>query len=70
MAHWDVWWAHFEEETTWLEKVELRMADLRPLAGSVTIIKSQKEDNEVNFFHSVGIIFQLFFCIEIESRGG
>ena len=41
------WWGGCEEETKWLDGVESRMADLRPLAGSVTIIKTQRDENEV-----------------------
>ena len=36
-----------EEEGKWLEEVESTLADLRPLAGSVAITKTQKDENEV-----------------------
>ena len=42
------WWGGFEEETTWLEGAESTLAGLRPLAGSVFIINTQKDENEVN----------------------
>ena len=41
------WWGDWEEETQWLEGAESKMADLRPLAGGVPLIKTQKEENEV-----------------------
>ena len=41
------WWGGWDTETKWLEGAESKMADLRPLAGSVTLIKTQKEENEV-----------------------
>ena len=42
------WWGDWEEETQWLEGAESKMADLRPLAGGVHLIKTQKEENEVS----------------------
>ena len=41
------WWGDWQEETQWLEGAESKMADLRPLAGGVPLIKTQKEENEV-----------------------
>ena len=41
------WWGGCEEEIKWLDMAESQMADHRPLAGSVTITKTQKEQNEV-----------------------
>ena len=41
------WWGGWDTETKWLEGAESKMADLRPLVGSVTLIKTQKEENEV-----------------------
>ena len=41
------WWGEWEKETEWLEGAESTMTDLRPLAGSVVVITTQKEQNEV-----------------------
>ena len=41
------WWGEWEKETKWLEGAESTMTDLRPLAGSVVVITTQKEQNEV-----------------------
>ena len=41
------WWADWQEETAWLEGIESTLAKLQPLAGSVSLLKAQKEQNEV-----------------------
>ena len=50
------WWGDWEEETQWLEGAESKMADLRPLAGGVPLIKTQKEENEV-------CIYMQYLCV-------
>ena len=50
------WWGDWEEETQWLEGAESKMADLRPLAGGVPLIKTQKEENEV-------YIYMQYLCV-------
>ena len=42
------WWGGCEEERKWMEGTEVTLADLRPLAGSLPITKTQKEKNEVS----------------------
>ena len=46
------WWGEWEKETEWLEGAESTMTDLRPLAGSVVVITTQKEQNEVKVLHT------------------
>ena len=46
------WWGGCEEERKWLEGTEATLADLRPLAGSVAITKTQKEENKVNISYT------------------
>ena len=41
------WWGGCEEEKEWLEGAESTLVDLRPLAGSLSILKTQQEKNEV-----------------------
>ena len=50
------WWGDWQEETQWLEGAESKMADLRPLAGGVPLIKTQKEENEV-------CIYMQYLCV-------